>query len=240
MEYLHGFGLDALIQQFGPLPEGRVIHILRQICGALAEAHQIGLIHRDVKPANVMLLSRSGLCDLAKVLDFGLVKAMSPILQADLQDGSKAMGTPRYMSPEAIEHPEAVDSRSDLYSLGAIGYFLLTGKPLFEDDNWNEVLKHQIHTIPTLPSERLGSSIMPQLETLIMQCLAKTPDERPQSAKLLEVALAECAHLATWTTSDAELWWEQNGAALDTKEIIPAEEEVLVVGPRDVELEPEA
>ncbi len=150
MEYLGGIDLDQLVRQFGPQPEGRVIHVLRQVCGSLSEAHRIGLIHRDVKPANIILTRRGGVCDLVKVLDFGLVKAV----RRGAADGMKAnavVGTPHFMSPEAVEKPESVDSRSDLYSLGAVGYWLLTGKTLFDHDTVEGLLARQVKESPPHP-----------------------------------------------------------------------------------------
>src|SRR5436190_4139364 len=124
MEYLSGINLDQLVSQFGPQPEARVIHILRQLCGSLSEAHQIGLIHRDIKPANVVLTRRGGACDVVKVLDFGLVKTRVPLLR-DKVLANAIVGTPHFMSPEAIQDPAKVDARSDLYSVGAVAFWLL-------------------------------------------------------------------------------------------------------------------
>ncbi len=125
MEYLSGINLDHLVRQFGPQPEGRVIHILRQVCGSLAEAHRVGLIHRDIKPANILLTRRGGVCDTVKVLDFGLVKAAHAAPKGPAEGA--VVGTPHFMSPEAIQTPDVLDARSDLYSVGAVAYWLLTG-----------------------------------------------------------------------------------------------------------------
>src|SRR5208337_3577810 len=133
MEYLGGIDLDQLVRQYGAQPEGRVIHILRQVCGSLSEAHRIGLIHRDIKPANIVLTCRGGVCDLVKVLDFGLVKTARPS-SAEVSGPDAVVGTPHFISPEAVTKPETVDMRSDTYSLGAVGYWLLTGKTLFDHD----------------------------------------------------------------------------------------------------------
>ena len=198
MEYLGGIDLDQLVRQFGPQPEGRVIHILRQVCGSLSEAHRIGLIHRDVKPANIILTRRGGVCDLVKVLDFGLVKAVRPG-PADGQESNAVVGTPHFMSPEAVEKPESVDIHSDLYSLGAVGYWLLTGKTLFDHDTVEGLLTRQVKEPPLPPAERLGQPVSADLAELLMRCLAKLPEQRPPSAEALDQALAACASAGTWT-----------------------------------------
>ena len=135
MEYLDGIDLQTLVERYGPQPVPRVIHILLQVCGSLYEAHSLGLVHRDIKPANIMLNRRGGEPDVVKVLDFGLVKAVDDQKQAGLTQQASLTGTPLYMSPEAIQLPNSVDARSDLYAVGAVGYFLLTGHPVFEADN---------------------------------------------------------------------------------------------------------
>jgi serine/threonine protein kinase len=212
MEFLDGINLDRLGKEFGPQPEGRVICILRQICGSLAEAHGVGLIHRDIKPANIILNRRGGQYDVVKVLDFGLAKAINSAQELELTAVDSIVGTPLYLAPEGVERPEELDARSDLYSVGAIGYFLLTGKPLFEMKNLRDVLMHQVKTMPPKPSERLGKPIGSDLEQLIMQCLAKNPDQRPSNASSLEEALAKCRSAGTWTRKEAEAWWNENSS----------------------------
>lgn len=231
MEYLGGIDLDQLVRQFGPQPEGRVIHLLRQVCGSLAEAHRIGLIHRDVKPANIILTRRGGVCDLVKVLDFGLVKEV----RRGAADGTKAnavVGTPHFMSPEAVEQPASVDSRSDLYSLGAVGYWLLTGKTLFDDDAVDALLLCQVRQLPPHPVARLGKPVSPDLADLLMRCLAKPPEQRPPSADALDHALSGCASAASWTLQDAEQWWRANMAAVEALPAATMAEKTLVIAPR--------
>src|SRR4029079_2886639 len=143
--FLDGLDLQFLIERYGPQPEGRVIHILNGVCSSLAEAHSLGLVHRDIKAANVMLNRRGGSADVVKVLDFGLVKALDET-KITRQSGTMA-GTPLYMSPEAILSPNAVDARSDIYSIGALGYYLLTGKPVFDASTLLEVCHDHVHTI---------------------------------------------------------------------------------------------
>jgi tRNA A-37 threonylcarbamoyl transferase component Bud32 len=231
MEYLGGIQLDQLVRMFGPQPDGRVIHILRQVCGSLAEAHGIGLIHRDIKPANIVLTRRGGLCDIVKVLDFGLVKALNRG-PADSGIAGAVVGTPHFMSPEAIENPDGVGSQSDIYSLGALGYWLLTGQTLFQGQNVDALLEQQVKSQPQPPSARLGSPVSQDLERLIMQCLAKAPDQRPPGAVALEQALAACVSATSWTLSDAESWWQANRAALEAVPVATMVEKTLVIAPR--------
>ncbi|HEY1600438.1 MAG TPA: serine/threonine protein kinase, partial [Pirellulales bacterium] len=182
MEYLDGINLEDLVRQHGPQPEGRVTSILAQVCGSLSEAHAIGLIHRDIKPANVMLTERGGICDFVKVLDFGLVKALEGQPDGSLTAEGVFTGTPLYMSPETIQGSEHVDARTDLYAVGAIGYFLLTGTPLFNGANVLEILHKHVTMAPEPPSLRMRRPVSAQLEALILKCLAKNPKDRPQSA----------------------------------------------------------
>jgi serine/threonine protein kinase len=223
MEYLEGLALDKLVQGFGRQPEGRVIHILRQVCGSLAEAHAAGLVHRDIKPANIFLTQRGGIPDFVKVLDFGLVKARNLEGQVELTGATATLGTPLYMSPEAVRHPECVDASSDLYSLGCVGYYLLTGEPVFAGLSVGEVLMHQVESPPEKPSARLQGPVSPDLEALLMSCLAKKPAERPASADAFEAALAKCAAVPRWTRAEADEWWRKRAAAqTDQTMVIPS------------------
>lgn len=222
MEYLDGLTLDQLVKQYGPQPEGRVISILRQIAGSLAEAHAIGLVHRDIKPANVFLTQRGGVPDFVKVLDFGLAKARVEEGQLELTAANTTIGTPLFMSPEAVEHPEKVDGRSDLYSVGALGYFLVTGEFLFNCPTLGEVFLRQVHEMPDRPSERLGRPVAPDLEELLMRCLAKKPASRPASARELEEALVRCRNAGDWTREMADEWWRKFAAAHAEKTVVMA------------------
>jgi len=222
MEYLDGLTLDRLVKQYGAQPEGRVISILRQISGSLAEAHDIGLVHRDIKPANVFLTRRGGVPDFVKVLDFGLAKARVEEGQVELTAASVTLGTPLYMAPEAVEHPETVDARSDLYSLGALGYFLVTGEALFDCLTLGEVLMHQVNDVPVRPSERLGKPVSPDLEELLMRCLAKKPASRPANARELDDALGRCQKAADWTRDQADEWWRKFAAIQSEKTMVTA------------------
>lgn len=211
MEYLDGVTLEDLVVHDGAQPPGRVIHVLAQVAAALAEAHAAGLIHRDVKPANVILCERGGVSDVVKVLDFGLVKEISG--GADL--GTSAVdtlhGTPLYMAPEALVSPERIGPRTDLYALGAVGYRLLTGRNAFEGRTVVEVLGHHLHTAPTPPSA-LVAAVPQDLERQILACLAKDPESRPRDADALRQSLLRCAAAGSWVESRAKAWWSERGA----------------------------
>jgi eukaryotic-like serine/threonine-protein kinase len=209
MEYLDGISLEDLVKQDGPLPEGRAVAILRQICGSLAEAHGIGLIHRDIKPANILLNCRGGQYDFIKVLDFGLVKALHGERETRLTATGAVAGTPLYLAPEAIERPETVDARTDIYAIGAVGYFLLTGVPVFDGETAVEVCLKHLREAPVPPSQRSGKPVSAPLEAVILRCLAKEPADRPATAQALIEALDECELAATWSQADARSWWTQ-------------------------------
>jgi serine/threonine-protein kinase len=209
MEYLDGIDLERLVQEDGPQPPGRVVHLLHQVCGALAEAHAVGLIHRDIKPANIILCERGGLLDVAKVVDFGLVKRIDPAgAQATLAVTSAhvLLGTPLYMAPEAISGAD-VDGRSDLYAVGAVAYFLLTGTPVFQAATVLEVFAHHLHSEPEPPSRRAGRTFPSDLERVILKCLAKSPADRFAGAAALQRALASCADTTPWRPDQSAEWW---------------------------------
>ncbi len=205
MEYLDGIDLQTLVERYGPQPDGRVIQILEQVCGSLFEAHSMGLVHRDIKPANIMLNRRGGEPDVVKVLDFGLVKALEDSQSS--QESVGLSGTPLYMSPESIQSPDTVDGRSDLYAVGAVGYFLLTGQTVFQADSLDVLCKQHIAAIPETPSTRLGRPISTGLESSLMACLEKNRARRPQTARDLAKQLAASSVTASWTSDDADAWW---------------------------------
>lgn len=217
MEYLDGIDLEGLVELDGTQEPGRVVHLLRQIAGALEEAHTVGLIHRDVKPANVLLTSRGGSPDLVKVLDFGLVKSLTNGADPAATGVNQILGTPLYMSPESIATPEKIDARSDLYALGALGYFLLTGRPPFMGKTAVEVYGHHLHTRPAPPHERLGIANPTRLDQIILSCLEKSPDARPQHAAALARLLDECVDVPAWTADRARAWWESHEHAVRTR-----------------------
>jgi serine/threonine-protein kinase len=208
MELLEGMTLEQLVERYGALPPRRAIHILLQICGALREAHEAGLIHRDVKPANVILCWHGGLPDVVKVLDFGLVKQATSDA-GDTHDNQNAIvGTPLYMSPEEISSPGGASARSDLYAVGAVAYYLLSGTPVFSGKSIIEVCSHHLHTAPLPLSERASQRIPSDLEDIVLDCLAKDPEARPPSAYKLAERLRACADAGSWTELDARSWWQ--------------------------------
>jgi eukaryotic-like serine/threonine-protein kinase len=211
MEYLDGIDLEELVERDGPQTPGCVVHILEQVAGALAEAHAARLIHRDIKPANVLLCERGGAPGVAKVVDFGLVKYDRPESPTNpaLSTVNAIMGTPLYLSPEAIAQPAAIDARSDLYSLGALAYFLLTGQHVFDAPTVVEVCGHHLHTAPTPPSERLGRPLPADLERVVLACLEKNPERRPQTASELGSLLAALPCRDQWTPQTALEWWRR-------------------------------
>jgi serine/threonine-protein kinase len=212
MEYLDGFTLEALVALAGPVEPRRVVHTLLQACGSLQEAHDKDMLHRDIKPSNIMLTKRGGVHDTAKILDFGLVKELTNDLTGERDEQDVIVGTPMYLAPELILSGDSSSPQSDLYALGAVGYFLLAGTTPFPAGSVNETLAHQLDDDPPFPSERLGHSLPEGVEYVIMACLAKDPADRPASARVLGELLhaCDCGH---WSDEDARLWWEEFGEA---------------------------
>jgi len=208
MEYLDGLTLERMVEEEGPLSPGRLVYLLAQVCASLDEAHCALLVHRDIKPANIMVTGHPGAWDLVKVLDFGLVKDASAAPEAKLSNPALVMGTPQYISPEAITAPEAVGPQSDLYGVAAVGYFLLTGTPVFLERSLVGVCAAHLDETPEPPSRRLGRSVPEDLEQLLLRGLAKHPEDRPQSARAFREALLAC-DLTPWTEDDARGWWAQ-------------------------------
>ena len=206
MEFLDGIDLQVLVERYGPQPESRVIHILTQICGSLFEAHSQGLVHRDIKPSNIMLNRRGTEPDLVKVLDFGLVKALDEKKQSGLTS-SGLTGTPLYMSPEAIQSPNMIDTRSDIYAVGAVGYFLLTGQPVFSAPSLVDLCRMHVSQNPDPPSLRLGHAVSAALEHALLACLEKNRAKRPQTARDLALMLSKAPTAKTWSLDEADAWW---------------------------------
>lgn len=213
MEFLRGVNLHDLVARFGPQPEGRVVHIMTQICDSLAEAHGLGLVHRDIKPGNVFLCRRGGVADFVKVLDFGLVreyrtgKPEAANSEATHSGENQTEGTPWFMPPEAIQVSVPTDPRSDIYSLGALGYFLLTGFYIFDAETIAEIHEKQLSAVPIPPTQRTTHPISAEMEQLLLRCLEKDMVLRPQSVVELKTLLLATQLAADWTPEAREAWW---------------------------------
>jgi serine/threonine-protein kinase len=212
MEFLPGLTLEQLVNRHGPLPAARAVHFLRQVCGALREAHAVGLIHRDIKPGNVMVCERGGLHDVAKLLDFGLVltPAAGPEGERLTQEGAIA-GTPAYLSPEQASGRGDLDARSDVYSMGCLAYFLLTGQPPFAGRSAMQVMAAHLYERPA-PLTGRRPDLSEELQIIVRRCLAKDPAERFASAHDLDTALADCPTVSRWTEEEAAAWWRAESA----------------------------
>src|ERR687895_41988 len=211
MELLDGLDLDTLVRQYGPLPAERVVHLLRQVFSSLQDAHGNGLVHRDIKPANVVVSRAGTTFDFVKVLDFGLVKLDSARV-ADknaiaLSGEDSWSGTPGYMAPEVVLGAADTDHRVDLYALGCVAYWLLTGKMVFEGENAMQVMMQHVQALPKRPSHRVDRPFPAALEDLVMQCLEKDPARRPASADVMRERLDAVPLTAVWTAERAEQWW---------------------------------
>jgi serine/threonine-protein kinase len=216
MEYLAGGDLDELVDYAGPLPPARVIWILDQVCRALREAHNLGLVHRDIKPNNILVCERGLESDVAKVVDFGLVKDLNSEQDQTLTMAGGIAGTPLYMSPEAATARQQIDGRSDLYSLGAVAYTLLVGEPVFAGRTMVEICAHHLHTEPVPPSRR-APRVPADLEAVVLRCLSKRPEDRFASAGEMRDALLACHDAGCWGTAEAAAWWDDHRAAFGAR-----------------------
>ncbi len=220
MELLDGLDADSLVRRFGPIPYARAIYLLRQLCHSLAEADARGLVHRDVKPANIFVCRYGEDCDFVKVLDFGLVKVLAEA-QPPEHAGSRAdviRGTPAFMAPEQVLGTTPPDGRTDVYGTGCVAYWLLTGRLVFEADTTLALLMQHVHTAPTPPSARTELPIPPALDELVLSCLAKDPGARPASARELARRLAGIPGGDAWTADQALAWWATHQPELVARE----------------------
>lgn len=206
MEYLPGLSLEQLVQRHGRLPPARALHLLRQVCAALHEAHAVGFIHRDIKPSNIIICERGGVFDVCKLLDFGLVKAVSAAGTAHLTHEGCLVGTPLYMSPEQATGDVPLDGRSDIYSLGAVAYFLLTGRTVFPHESVLRVL-HALLNDPVQPLRTLREDVSDSFQPVVLRCLEKAPEKRFADVASLVAALHECDTGTAWTQAQALEWW---------------------------------
>jgi serine/threonine-protein kinase len=212
MELLDGRDLESLIKEFGPLPPERAMFMLRQLCHSLAEAHARGMVHRDIKPANIFVC-RMGLdFDFVKVLDFGLVQTrrhdVSNAITETLITAQQLIGTPAYMAPEMILGRDDVDRRADVYAIGCVAFYLLTGTRVFQDGNQMQVLVDHVHTEPVPPSSRLGRPLPTEVDSLVLDCLRKNPDDRPQDAGELLARITAYQLANQWSGAHARAWWQ--------------------------------
>ena len=211
MELLDGFDLNELVEQFGPVPPERALHFLRQICASLGEAHEAGLVHRDIKPANMYACRHGRDVDFVKVLDFGLVKHGGMTVPGGDKLSAEhlgAGGTPAFMSPEQAVGDEQLDGRADLYAVGCVAYWLLTGTTVFTGRTPVETMMMHVHQRPDPPSSRTHAAIPHELEAIVLSCLAKDPEARPQSADQLAERLETLRMPREWTPSRAREWWD--------------------------------
>jgi serine/threonine-protein kinase len=230
MELLEGLDLETLVRRYGHLPPERVVHLLGQVCHSLGEAHVRGLVHRDVKPANIYTCRLGREYDFVKVLDFGLVKYdQDETILDTIKSVDVTTGTPAYMAPEMASGADPVDRRADIYALGCVGYWLLTGEMVFEAESALKMLIQHIQAIPVPPSIRTGRPVPLDLEHVIMRCLEKDPTRRPQTADDLLVELDRVALGRPWDLARARAWWVEH---LATSPAPPArsERQVLAVG----------
>jgi serine/threonine-protein kinase len=211
MELLDGLDLRRLIERHGPVPVRRAVYLLAQACHSLADAHESGLIHRDVKPANIFACRRGREEDFVKVLDFGLVKhADSKTVDVQITAEGTTTGTPAFMAPEAVYEADRMDARSDLYALGCVGYWLVTGRLVFERDTPIQTLLSHLNDTPVPPSKRTTQPIPEGFDRVILDCLEKDPAKRPESAETLGKRFERClGAMDPWTVDDARAWWEQ-------------------------------
>jgi hypothetical protein len=218
MELLNGTSLKEVVRVGGPLPPERVAHFLQQVASALVEAHGEGLIHRDIKPDNIVIARCGGIPDVAKVIDFGLVKEMTlDGAPSGLTAETLIIGTPMYLAPEVIKSSALADGRSDLYALGATAFFMLTGEEVFPAATAVEVCSCHLLTPPDRPSARLGRRLPEDLDALVVRCLAKEPRERPASAEALEAEVRTLSCFGTWSRAEAEHWWHEHGPVLEQR-----------------------
>jgi serine/threonine-protein kinase len=212
MEFLPGHNLGEIVVEYGPIAPGRTVYLMEQVCAALAEAHGIGLVHRDIKPANIFCAYRGGVFDVAKLLDFGLAKPKFTASESNSQlttEGS-VTGSPLFMSPEQATGEENVDGRSDIYSLGAVMYYILTGRPPFAYDNPFKAMIAHASEAPRAPRQ-LNPDVPEALDEIVMRCMEKDPEHRFQDVLALGRALGEVELDDPWSSDRAAEWWTCHG-----------------------------
>lgn len=211
MEYLPGRCAADLVHETGPMPAARAVYLARQVCGALAEAHRIGLVHRDLSPSNVFVSVLGGRCDVAKILDFGVVGGAAAVAESDPAADGMVAGTPEYVAPEQAVVGGSSDGRTDIYGLGALLYFLVTGTPPFRGASSADVLRAHVSEPVEPPRDRVPG-VPADLEAVILRCLAKRPEDRFADARAVAEALAACTCAGEWNEAHAEAWWEEKAS----------------------------
>jgi serine/threonine-protein kinase len=212
MELLEGRDLESVVRDFGPMPPERAVYLLKQICHSLAEAHARGMVHRDIKPANIFLCRLGLECVFVKVLDFGLVQTRpvdsSNAVTETLITAQQLIGTPAYMAPEVILGKDDVDRRADVYAIGCVAFFLLTGTRVFQDGTQMQALIDHVHAEPVPPSARLGKPLPRELDHFVLDCLRKRPEDRPRDAAALLDRILTIPAGGVWTNAHARAWWQ--------------------------------
>jgi serine/threonine-protein kinase len=206
MEYLEGLDIQRLVDREGPLPPARASYILRQACGSLGEAHRAGILHRDIKPSNIFLTERGGMYDFVKVLDFGLAKDLGPVDQ-ELTRAGQVFGTPLYIAPELARGGKSVEGSADIYSLGCVAFFMLTGSTPFEGASPYDVVAKHLNESPEAPSTRTHQDIPAELDEAILRCLAKQPEKRFPDMESVAQALQAVEYDPPWSSDQARAWW---------------------------------
>jgi hypothetical protein len=210
MEYLPGITLDCLVKRYGPLGIARMLYLFRQILASVAEAHDLGLIHRDIKPSNIILCRRGGQWDFVKVVDFGLAKDLTFKLAPQITQVGLISGTPLYIAPECLEDPDNCSTKSDIYALGVVAFYLVTGRDLFLGDSSLEVLQNVSSDTPPRASDIVGAKVPRVLDDLIFQCVAKNPAERPGSVHEMLSVVDSLSVDYVWTQDNARTWWQEH------------------------------
>jgi hypothetical protein len=212
MELLEGVDAEEFVRRFGPVPVSRALRWLNQACASLAEAHEAGLVHRDIKPSNIYVCRYGRELDFVKVLDFGLVKPMAPgdSTELNLTVEGTIRGTPGYLPPEQTRGDATIDARTDIYALGCVAYWLVTGQRVFEGRSTLEVLAHHLQTVPVAPSRRTELPVSPEMDALVLACLEKDPARGPQSADELAARIRSVQVASTWSDADARAWWSMH------------------------------
>ena len=210
MEYLPGLTLDGLVKRHGAVGTARMLYLFQQILGSIAEAHNLGLIHRDIKPGNIILCRRGGEWDFVKVVDFGLARDLGFKLAPKITQTGLISGTPLYIAPECLEDPENCSRQSDIYALGVVAFYLLTGRDLYVGNNALELLQKALHEPPPRVADVVGTQVPTELDDLILRCVAKEPADRPASVEEMLTVIKSLAVSYPWTQDDARAWWREH------------------------------